>query len=1242
MIFCCIQPFCEDTHLPGIGKKLGIITGVLLGLVSILVFCGVVYLETTPAHERLHQAVNTRIAGDLTWEGLSVSPFTGNIEITALQVRGPDKKPLARLKRLAVNIAWLRLLKKEISFSSILIESPDLTLEMDSDGSLNLVKAFQGPDVPAKNPEKSTPPLPFNVTVDKFVITDGSVNYSPAGGKKSISVSGLELLISDAEPAKKKATLNASIKSGFINSLGISTPIDSFKTQMVFSNGSLASLSLDLTGGGTRLKAQGSIKDVFKTPVFDVTMDARIAMPEASKLFFDRTIVSGTVNMHVSAKGTLENLDHPTANLVLDLTATDFKAPVLDVPIDIEVKAVAGFKNQKLDLNTFTALAQGMDMSGQGEFDTRSGQVAVTLGLKVDDLGSTPGLAHLKGKGDVTLSARIDGPYLAPEITVDLRSNNLGIQDAFMGNLVLKASLDSNGRAFIDLMTLENQGSGIEASGWADLFENNLNLSKTLPTGILFSFTNLEPSNFSSRPGLNGSFSGTGRVTGSLIDPEFQISLTQGSLFLAGFSNKVDGRLSINGVLKGRFKGGPDDWQGNLDIGGNALLLGGQRIDTVSLKTVIAGQTLRIQECDIQVTPEAVLKGTGWALFADRQFDLGLSAKDFPLKSLDIFRNTSLTGGRMVMDLSCAGTLETPLITSQISIHDLAVKDKSIDDMNLSVNIQDGIARLKGRMGALFEGEVRLADKHFSARADMEAFDLSPYFTAAGQNRLSGRLNGSITANGRLDDLHMIRFQADLNTSSLGFDQDEVVTIPSLTFSMADGRFRIPESGITILGKEKLKIEGEGELKGGIHFEVKGMIPFKAIAQVSDTINDPSGDIMVSASMDGTLSEPSLTADLTLERLGMSVSGIEQKFRNMNGTIKITPDTIHVLQFTGGLDDGRFDLEGTIGLNKFKPDTYDLNFNARQLFIEFPDLMNIHLNAGLSLSGDRDRSDLKGEIVVLEGRYFKEIELNLTEAAKKRREFQPIREQTDIPFLKKMFLDIDIRHREPFWVDNNLALLSIRPDLKLAGTGADPLINGRAEVDSGTITFQKKEFDIKKGIIDFINPYKIEPLIDMEATLDVRSWTLYLTVSGTPDNLDFNFSSIPKEQHADILSLLAFGKTTRELRQTGGDSTFSPDDILAEFVAGMLQEDIKEASGIDTLEIKPDHLGNNGTLGINVVVGKELSRQMTVKYGVDVRNGETVQRMTTDYKLLENLLMRGFQDTGGHFGGELTYRLEFR
>ena len=57
---------------------------------------------------------------------------------------------------------------------------------------------------------------------------------------------------------------------------------------------------------------------------------------------------------------------------------------------------------------------------------------------------------------------------------------------------------------------------------------------------------------------------------------------------------------------------------------------------------------------------------------------------------------------------------------------------------------------------------------------------------------------------------------------------------------------------------------------------------------------------------------------------------------------------------------------------------------------------------------------------------------------------------------------------------------------------------------------------------------------------------------------------------------------------------------------------------------------------------RRLSRRMSVKYSVESRDGEMVGRTSAEYKILENLLMSGFQDNTGTFGGELKFRMEFR
>jgi len=51
---------------------------------------------------------------------------------------------------------------------------------------------------------------------------------------------------------------------------------------------------------------------------------------------------------------------------------------------------------------------------------------------------------------------------------------------------------------------------------------------------------------------------------------------------------------------------------------------------------------------------------------------------------------------------------------------------------------------------------------------------------------------------------------------------------------------------------------------------------------------------------------------------------------------------------------------------------------------------------------------------------------------------------------------------------------------------------------------------------------------------------------------------------------------------------------------------------------------------------------MTIKYDIESKDCEMLRQTVTDYKFLENVLLSGFQDTRGRFGGEFQVRIEFR
>jgi translocation and assembly module TamB len=524
----------------------------------------------------------------------------------------------------------------------------------------------------------------------------------------------------------------------------------------------------------------------------------------------------------------------------------------------------------------------------------------------------------------------------------------------------------------------------------------------------------------------------------------------------------------------------------------------------------------------------------------------------------------------------------------------------------------------------------------------MDSLSLDPYFKLAGQPALSGKITGKIQAGGRVDRIDDMTVTADIFDAALVLNRQPLLTLGPATASWHAGHFTLPGVRIDFEAGGMLMIRGEGSLNHDLDFEADGSIPFGIISALSDDIRAADGTLHITAFARGTIQDPVLQADLVFENLSLSTDVIESGFSHISGHIRATPGDLEIIRFSGRLDKGRYELGGRAGIGQGGLNDFDLKLDAHQLVLDFPNLLELTLDSRLVLSGTPEKSLLTGDIVLMDGRYYRDVELDLLGTATRRtRRTQPVEPKEQDGFLNHMSLNVDIHHRGLLLVENNLATLQVSPDITIQGTAHTPLISGRTRVDSGIITFQKKEFEVKKGIIDFINPYRIEPVIDIAGEMSVRSWIITLTVSGTPDNLDLQFSSVPSESHADIISLIAFGKTTREMGNAGGGQ-FSPEEFVSGLLADSLQKNLQDATGIDELKISTDSRNESGTAGVQVTVGKELSRQMSVAYGVDIRDGETVQRVITYYKLMENLLLSGYQDTGGKFGGEIKYRLEFR
>jgi autotransporter translocation and assembly factor TamB len=428
------------------------------------------------------------------------------------------------------------------------------------------------------------------------------------------------------------------------------------------------------------------------------------------------------------------------------------------------------------------------------------------------------------------------------------------------------------------------------------------------------------------------------------------------------------------------------------------------------------------------------------------------------------------------------------------------------------------------------------------------------------------------------------------------------------------------------------------------------------VAPFSEDLTGLEGLARLSGQVSGTWVDPKMVATVDLSDATVPVPNLNRFLRGVNGRIRLTPQALFVEQLGGQLDTGRFSLTGEVNLDHFKPVSTNLRLSATALPLQVPDTVDVLLDADLFLKGPWAASTLGGTVVLLEGTYFQDMNLSLltglTKIAQKKRTVRPPPKKISNPFLANLTFLIDVRYRQPFRVDNDLADLEVNPDLKISGKFNHLILTGRADVVSGQVRFEQRKFTIQKGVIAFLNPYRTEPSFDISGKTKIRTWDITLAVTGTADAFRVQLTSEPPLVQDDIVSLLVLGKTSGELIEGEGGQSKSSTQLLADLAASAFGDDIRKATGLDLLEVETEGVDenqnpeepvdNNSTDRVKVTIGKNLSRRLAIKYAMESKDGELTQRADAEYQLWEHLLVSGFQGSDGIYGGQFLFRLEFR
>jgi translocation and assembly module TamB len=208
-------------------------------------------------------------------------------------------------------------------------------------------------------------------------------------------------------------------------------------------------------------------------------------------------------------------------------------------------------------------------------------------------------------------------------------------------------------------------------------------------------------------------------------------------------------------------------------------------------------------------------------------------------------------------------------------------------------------------------------------------------------------------------------------------------------------------------------------------------------------------------------------------------------------------------------------------------------------------------------------------------------------------------------------------------------------NLRLTGTASQPVLLGRINLTSGDLVFQGNRYVLQGGVVDFINPSRTEPNINASVTTTIQQYNIGMRFEGPIEQLHTSYSSDPALPPADIINLIAFGKTQEATAaaNAGSSSSLSPEQSIASAVSGQVTSRVEKIAGISHLSVDPT-LGNSqqGTgAGATVTVQQRVTSKIFVTFSTDVTSTQR-QVIQLEYQATPKVSLSGTRDQNGGFG----------
>jgi translocation and assembly module TamB len=214
-------------------------------------------------------------------------------------------------------------------------------------------------------------------------------------------------------------------------------------------------------------------------------------------------------------------------------------------------------------------------------------------------------------------------------------------------------------------------------------------------------------------------------------------------------------------------------------------------------------------------------------------------------------------------------------------------------------------------------------------------------------------------------------------------------------------------------------------------------------------------------------------------------------------------------------------------------------------------------------------------------------------------------------------------------------------NLNVTGTASNPVILGRVNITNGDLIFHGSRYLFQSATLDFANPVHTEAVVNAFINTTIDQYRISMHFEGPADSLRTNYTSDPALPPADIINLLAFGKTTEAAAANPTPSgTLAAQSAAASAVASQVSSRVGKLVGISQFSIDPT-LGGTGAgslqnPGATITIQQRVTGQFFVTFSTDITQTER-QVVQLQYQVTPRVSLRGTRDQNGGFAVDATF-----